>query len=350
MDTRTLIIGGGLSGLALADTLHSKGHPFLLLEARDRIGGRILSETIDGNSYDLGPAWFWPGQPLMDQLVRRLKIARFEQFTDGLMTVEDRQGDVQHGRAAAAMAGSWRLDGGMRAIIDGIARNLPVDTMRLQSQVKSVTQTQNGIQVRCEDGTSVLARTVVFAMPLRLISLIDFSPALSADARTAMVQTPTWMAGQAKAVAVYDSPFWRKMGLSGDAMSRHGPMVEIHDASPFDESGGALFGFLGVPPEQRYDEVALQTAIVQQLVRLFGPDAGSPKHVLVKDWATDPFTAMQRDLEPLIAHPIYGYPSALSAPWGDQIRFAGSEVAETTGGFLEGALETARTIADRILG
>ncbi|MEM1154111.1 MAG: hypothetical protein AAGI44_08210 [Pseudomonadota bacterium] len=43
---------------------------------------------------------------------------------------------------------------------------------------------------------------------------------------------PTWMAGQAKVVAVYESPFWRDSGFSGDAMSRKGPLIEIHDASP----------------------------------------------------------------------------------------------------------------------
>ena len=41
MDTDVLIVGGGLSGLALADELHCKGMDFQRLEARDRVGGRI---------------------------------------------------------------------------------------------------------------------------------------------------------------------------------------------------------------------------------------------------------------------------------------------------------------------
>ena len=42
MQTQTLIIGGGLSGLALAARLSAEEQDFLLVEARERWGGRIL--------------------------------------------------------------------------------------------------------------------------------------------------------------------------------------------------------------------------------------------------------------------------------------------------------------------
>ncbi|MFS0906790.1 hypothetical protein AB3N02_27595 [Priestia aryabhattai] len=58
------------------------------------------------------------------------------------------------------------------------------------------------------------------------------------------------MAGQAKAVAIYDRPFWRELGLSGFVSSWVGPLQEIHDASP-DVGSGALFGFLGIPARMR---------------------------------------------------------------------------------------------------
>ena len=156
-----------------------------------------------------------------------------------------------------------------------------------------------------------------------------------------MENTATWMAGQAKAVAVYDRPFWREAGLSGDAMSRHGPMVEIHDASPHQGGPYALFGFIGVPPQARSDEQALRQHLLAQLGRLFGAEAAEPKQLYVKDWAFDPFTATQADQRPLYAHPSYGMPRALADLWGGKLHMSGTETAPQFGGYLEGALEAA---------
>ena len=58
MHTENLIIGAGLSGLYLAYKLEQQGKDYLILEARDRLGGRIH----DHDGLDLGPTWFWPGQ------------------------------------------------------------------------------------------------------------------------------------------------------------------------------------------------------------------------------------------------------------------------------------------------
>ena len=53
---QTLIIGGGLSGLALADALQAQGHDYMLVEARDRFGGRIKTEYDEVGYFDMGPA------------------------------------------------------------------------------------------------------------------------------------------------------------------------------------------------------------------------------------------------------------------------------------------------------
>ena len=114
----------------------------------------------------------------------------------------------------------------------------------------------------------------------------------------------TWMSAQAKFVAGYSSPFWRESGLSGDAFSRVGPMVEIHDA--VDESTGtfALFGFIGVPAVMRLDiePGELQAACIRQLAQLFGEDAAEPVECAFKDWARDDFTVTAADIEELPAH------------------------------------------------
>ena len=45
---RTVVIGAGFAGLAAASALAERGHDVLVLEARDRVGGRVWSERLDG--------------------------------------------------------------------------------------------------------------------------------------------------------------------------------------------------------------------------------------------------------------------------------------------------------------
>jgi protoporphyrinogen/coproporphyrinogen III oxidase len=50
-----VIIGGGISGLALAHQLEARGRPFVLLEASDRVGGVMRSGRVDGHLLEWGP-------------------------------------------------------------------------------------------------------------------------------------------------------------------------------------------------------------------------------------------------------------------------------------------------------
>jgi monoamine oxidase len=64
MNNPVIIVGAGLSGLRAASLLTEKGIKCRVLEARDRIGGRVLSASDpkrpDLGKFDLGPTWFWP--------------------------------------------------------------------------------------------------------------------------------------------------------------------------------------------------------------------------------------------------------------------------------------------------
>lgn len=339
MDTETLIIGGGLAGLALADALNAAGKDFVLVEARDRLGGRIRSENVGNAAFDMGPAWFWPGQPRIANLVARFGLERFEQFSTGDLLYED-QNSVQRGQGFASMEGSYRLTGGLGALVASLEKALPSERVHKACAVTRLEKGETRIRAHTSDKI-IAAQRVVLALPPRIAAEITFAPILPDDATVAMQNVPTWMAGQAKAVAVYESAFWRDAGLSGDAMSRIGPMVEVHDASP--SSGGpyALFGFIGVPPGARRDEGKLREQLIAQFGRLFGPEGGVPAKLMVKDWAFDPYTSTSADLAPLSAHPQYGLPSALTDLWQGHLIFAGSEVAPEFGGYLEGALEAA---------
>ncbi|MEM6664130.1 MAG: NAD(P)/FAD-dependent oxidoreductase [Pseudomonadota bacterium] len=350
MQTETLIVGAGLSGLALADHLKQGGRDFLLVEAQARPGGRILTHTHDGGHFDLGPAWFWPGQPRMAALTQRFGLTVFDQHSNGDLIFQDRSGAIQRGRGFASMEGSLRIDGGMGALVSALADQIPPERLLMQTRLKRVERTDVGITATLESDEGLIevdAKRVVLAMPPRVIAeTVLFDPPLDASEISAMAAIPTWMAGQTKVVAIYDQPHWREAGLSGDAMSQRGPMVEIHDASPAKGGPYALFGFVGVPADVRRKQRGdLLHAAQQQLEMMFGSKMATPREVILQDWATIPEITTEADLAPVHAHPAYGLPPSLSQIWDRRVILGSTETAPGFGGYLEGALEAAERVA-----
>ncbi len=305
MKTRILIIGGGLAGLAIARELTRRSIDFCLVEGRKRFGGRILSGSFGSSGpsakMDFGPTWFWPGEERMRSLASELGIKVFEQFSSGENLAEDRAGTVHRGQGWVSMAGSIRIAGGAQSVIDGLVAELPDATLKLNWVVSRITRKEEYLIVENDAGDRIEAEQIVLALPPRLAAeKITFEPSLEEGVLRPLSQTPTWMAGQAKIVAIFDQPFWRDAGLSGDAMSQRGPMVEIHDASPMDGSVGALFGFVGFPADVRQDlGDELITLAREQLVRLFGEQASRPNDVILMDWAREVLTATTDDHLPL---------------------------------------------------
>ncbi len=341
-----LIVGGGLAGLALADHLHRAGVTYQLVESRSRLGGRIKAVQSGGKAFDLGPSWFWPGQPRMDALTKRLKLEVFEQYSDGAVCMEDANGQVQRGMAFNAMQGSYRVEGGMAAIIHALANTLPADTVRLNARVSQVAHGA----VTLGSGETLTAKTIVLALPPRVAAGLTFTPGLEVAQMQALQTVPTWMGGQAKFVATYETAFWRDAGLSGDLMSRHGPMAEVHDASPASGGPYGLFGFIGIPAAHRRDQQeALQQACLAQLARAFGSQAQDPLTTTLQEWAFQPDTASELDHPPLGHHPAYGLAPALTNLWDGQLKLGSTEVAPEFGGFLEGALAVAERIAAEVI-
>lgn len=337
------IVGGGLAGLALADELQRAGIDWHLFEARERWGGRMQSLTTDGAAFDLGPSWFWSIQPRMLALAERLGCAVFEQYSAGELLYEDDRASVHRGRGVASMAGSLRVDGGTQSLTDALAAGLPASRLHPATPVRGVDRERG---VLLADGRQWPAERIVLAMPPRVAATLAFVPELAPEQTRALARVPTWMAGHAKFVAVYETPFWRDDGLSGDAMSHTGPLVEIHDASPRTDRPGALFGFYGVPADIRRDNAkALEEATMAQLERLFGPAARDPRHTRLQDWAFEPATATPDDSTPPAAHPEYGPLPAFDSAWDGHLLLGGSETARTFGGYMEGALERSAELA-----
>lgn len=351
MHTDVLIVGGGLSGLALADRLTGAGLDFVVVEAQARLGGRIMTEVLAGGHFDLGPAWFWPGQPGMAGLIQRFSLPVFEQYSVGDLLFQDRSGAIRRERGHAPMQGSYRLGGGMERLIRSLAGALDTGKIVLATPVRSLHLQTARITARLADNRTIEAKRVVLALPPRVAAeTIAFEPHPGPEPIAAMRSIPTWMAGQAKIVAVYDRPHWRDAGLSGDAISHRGPMVEIHDASPMEGGPYALFGFIGVPADAREAHIdTMKHLALSQLTTLFGGDMARPFDLVIKDWATVSEVATKEDREAMHSHPPYGLPQELRNIWGGRVHLSSTETAPGFGGYLEGALEAAENTAHALI-
>lgn len=354
------IVGGGLAGLVAAHELESNGIDYVVLEARDRLGGRILSLGRSGepstDGFDLGPSWFWPNeQPIVEQLRVQLGLSSFPQYGFGHILVQRMSREAtQRLSGMQPTMGTMRIGGGTGSLIAALDQRIPVTKVRLQQRVTALELCASGIELTIESHSNGAiyqsASHVVFALPPRLLSSsVSFFPSVDQKTVELWRGTPTWMAPHAKFFAIYDRPFWREAGLSGTAQSMVGPLAEIHDATS--ESGqAALFGFVGIPAGQRQNlgQAALIEASIAQLAELFGPAAATPQATLLKDWANDPLTATKDD-QFAGGHPTPGHKQWVTGAWQDTIVLAGSETSPSEPGYLAGAIKAGQIAASEII-
>lgn len=344
----TLIVGAGLSGIYAAFLISRQNRSFVVLEARDRIGGRILCPEHRGFYSDLGPSWYWPDiQPKMAHLVEALELTGFRQFDNGFGRFQLPGGEVRTVGGFAMEPPSWRLSGGMGSLVAGLGGHLPENAIRRKHPVCRIEKAGAAVQVDVGEleRTPIarfLAEKVILALPPRLTaSTILFEPELPHELTQAMLKRATWMAGQAKFCALYDAPFWRSASLSGEAFSQQGPIGEFHDGSNDGCAPYGLTGFLGVPAAQRSHPRRLVEAMIYQLAEIYGRPAVQPTVFFYQDWAKERFTATEYDQPPMTEHPLYHPPAGRTAIWNGTVHFAGTETAEEHGGYLEGALAAA---------
>jgi len=378
------IVGGGLCGLALAHSLQARRVDWALLEARPRLGGRVLTSQTDGGPpLDLGPTWFWPAtQPSIARLVADLGLPTLAQPDDGQVLLLDDPNRAPRARAfdarngtlgaddttppaaaspGALHGGARRLAGGMAALTDALAMRLPGHRLHTGLVLQALVDRGSHVELHgLRDGVAcrIDARRVVLALPPRLAAAtLRFEPALPAALCDAMADTPTWMASAAKAAVACARAGWRGSAGAGNAWVTHPQAVlaEVWDAGPADAAAGAaLAGFVALGAAQRPAfRRGLPMLVDSQLAMLFGeaaaPAAGAA--VQLMDWADEPFTCTDADRHDDArpgAHPAYGDARLQQALWQGRLWLGGSETASQGGGYLEGALASAARLRLRL--
>jgi monoamine oxidase len=82
-----VVVGAGFAGLRAATVLAEAGRDVVVLEARDRVGGRVMAGEVAGQSIDVGGMWLGPTQKRLDALTAEHGLERYPTWLEGECTV-----------------------------------------------------------------------------------------------------------------------------------------------------------------------------------------------------------------------------------------------------------------------
>ena len=87
-----VIVGAGVTGLTIATDLDKAGFSVIVVEARERVGGRLRTETVDGAVLELGGQWVSPDQEALLATLDELGLETFERYRAGDSVYADAAG------------------------------------------------------------------------------------------------------------------------------------------------------------------------------------------------------------------------------------------------------------------
>jgi putrescine oxidase len=443
-DADVVVVGAGVAGLVAATDLAAAGREVTVLEARDRVGGRLLNIEIGGEPNELGGQWIAPYQSEMHALLAELGLESFHAHREGdslyidpdgerhryaaeeeplpqasaasyaravakldtLVAELDPEAPWEHPRAveldgitfeqwlaaeventlardflrsnmaggfmtkpadsfsllsaAATVAGAGsianlfepdlclhsRIVGGSQLIPLRLAERLG-DSVVVAAPVRTLRWSESGVEVEA-DGLTVRAREAVVAVPPNVVGFIRFEPSLPAW-RMRLHQALT-QGAVIKVLVVYDEPFWRADGLSGEGFAPSQLVGEVYDNSPPAGRPGVLCTFLAGETAQaaeRLDAPERQRLVLEGFARYFGPRALEAIEVIERDWSQEEWTRGAYAATFGVGG-LARYGADLTRPVGP-IRWACTDLAGIGHMHMEGAIRSGRAAAGAIL-
>jgi monoamine oxidase len=188
---------------------------------------------------------------------------------------------------------------------------------------------------------------VIVAVPPVLAGRIEYDPPLPAPRDQLTQRMP--MGSVIKCIAVYEEPFWREDGLTGQAISLPGPAQVVFDNTPPNGSPALLAFLEGKDARElaRRSEAERRDAVLRGFQRLFGRRAAHPVLYVEKDWSSEPYS---RGCYAGVLGPgaWTAYGRVLREPIG-RIHWAGTETATRWMGYMDGALQSGKRAAAEVL-
>jgi monoamine oxidase len=239
-----------------------------------------------------------------------------------------------------------RFVGGSQLIALRMAEELG-DRVVLGVPARRVEHGADGVTVHC-DGALARGRRAILAIAPTLAGRVDYSPPLSGFRDQLTQRMP--MGTVVKCMAVYDEPFWRGEGLTGQGTSDTGPVKVTSDNSPPDGTPGVLLGFLAGRHARELGRASAEerrAAVIDSFARLFGPRAAKPEAYVEKLWAEEEYTRGCYGCHmPTGAWTSYG--PALRPSIGP-LHWAGAEYATVWNGYMDGAVRSGEASAREVL-
>jgi monoamine oxidase len=193
------------------------------------------------------------------------------------------------------------------------------------------------------DRFEVRARRVVLTAPPQLVAEIDFTPTLPSARKRTLSQLK--MGAVVKSALLYERPFWRDQGLSGEMWSDLGPLTGTYDTTEPGCAQGLLTGLATGPHAAALGAMTAEARrqhILAGLVPHFGERAASPLEYRDQVWSAEVWTrgGYAAHLGAGQFTPAY---RSLHEPVG-VLHWAGTETAAAWPGYMEGAIESSERV------
>jgi monoamine oxidase len=221
------------------------------------------------------------------------------------------------------------------------------DSLHLSQPVRRVDQDADGVTVRSDDMT-VRAHRAIVAVPLAIASQILYQPMLSVDRSLLHQRMPS--GAIYKINIVYDEPFWRNDGLSGQSAAPGSPAAVTIDASTDTPGRGVMCVIVEGPTARRIgelDETERRRTMLAELVGRFGVKAAAPVDYIEQCWTTERYSGGG-----MISHAPPGvltqFGHALREPCG-RIHWAGTESSAVMCGWVDGAVRSGERAASEVM-
>ena len=239
-----------------------------------------------------------------------------------------------------------RFYGGSQLISIRLAKELGKRVV-LESPVQRIETTRRGVRVESKRMTVNAKRVIVSILPA-LTAAIHFSPPLPGLRAQLIQRIPHGTL--VKAEAVYDRPFWRDQGLSGQVVSDMGPVRTTFDNSPPDGNPGVMNGFIGGRDARTWmggSKAARRAAVLENFATYFGDEARQPRDYIEDNAANEQWirgcptailpTGVLSDFGPALRKPV------------GRVHWAGSETSTFWAGYMDGAVRSGERAADEVL-